>query len=70
MVSDDGKYYEVLYDTINKAPNDLRVVLLSATPMFDKPNEIALTLNLLRLPIPLPTGNDFDKMFIARQSAI
>lgn len=64
MVSDDGKYYEVLYDTINKAPTDLRVVLLSATPMFDKPNEIALTLNLLRLPIPLPTGNEFDKMFI------
>lgn len=64
MVSDDGKYYTILSDTLNNSPKDLRVILLSATPMFDKPNEIALTLNLLRLPETVPIGNDFDKLFI------
>lgn len=68
LISDDGKYYEVLSGLIRTSPTDLRVVLLSATPMFDKPNEIALTLNLLRLPNPLPTGNEFDKMFIEEET--
>jgi hypothetical protein len=64
MISDDGKYYSVLSNMIENSPQELRVILLSATPMFDKPNEIALTLNLLRLPTLLPIGNSFDKMFI------
>ena len=64
MVSEGGSFYETLYDAIHKAPNDLRIVLLSATPMFDKPNEIALTMNLLRIPKEMPTGKDFDKTFI------
>lgn len=64
LVSDDGKYYEVLSGLIQNSPMSLRIVLLSATPMFDKPSEIALTLNLLRLPKPLPIGNEFDKMFL------
>jgi superfamily II DNA or RNA helicase len=64
MVSEEGKYYQVLYDAIQKAPSDMRIVLLSATPMFDKPSEIALTLNLLRLPTELPVGNAFDRKFI------
>ena len=64
MVSEYGTFYEVLYDTIHNAPKDLRIVLLSATPMFDRPVEIALTMNLLRLPFELPTGIEFEKMFI------
>jgi superfamily II DNA or RNA helicase len=64
MVSEEGKYYNVLYDTIHNAPKDLRIVLLSATPMFDKPVEIALTLNLLRIPYELPTGKEFEREFI------
>jgi SNF2 family DNA or RNA helicase len=32
--------------------------------MFDKPVEIALTMNLLRIPFELPTGNEFKSMFI------
>jgi len=67
MISEDGKYYEVLSELIKTSPNDLRVVLLSATPMFDKPSEIALTLNLLRLPESLPTGMDFEKAFIEEE---
>ncbi|AYV84116.1 MAG: SNF2-like helicase [Hyperionvirus sp.] len=64
MVSEEGTYYQTLYDLIQDAPKDLRIVLLSATPMFDKPNEIALTMNLLRLPVELPTGREFYKMFV------
>mgnify|MGYP000400900166 CR=1 FL=1 len=64
MVSATGSFYETLYETIHNAPSSLRIVLLSATPMFDKPLEIALTMNLLRLPKELPIGKDFEKMFI------
>lgn len=64
MVSEEGSFYTTLYDAIHSAPKDLRIVLLSATPMFDKPNEIALTINLLRLKNELPVGKQFDKMFI------
>lgn len=64
MVSDDGKYYETLLSVINNSPKEMRVVLLSATPIFDKPLEIALTMNLLRLPKPFPTGIEFERTFI------
>ena len=65
MVSQHGKFYKILYDAIhNNAPKELRTVLLSATPMFDKPVEIALTMNLLRIPFELPTGAEFERMFI------
>jgi len=64
MISEEGSYYTTLVKTLEKAPNDLRVVLLSATPIFDKPNEIALTLNLLPLPEKIPTGNEFNEQFI------
>lgn len=64
MVSEKGTYYGVLYDLIHDAPDDLRIVLMSATPMFDKPSEIALTMNLLRIPEELPIGKKFDRTFI------
>ena len=64
MVSEEGIFYETLYNAIQYAPSSLRVVLLSATPMFDKPVEIALTMNLLKLPVEIPTGREFEKMFI------
>jgi len=64
MVSEDGTFYNVLYDAIHNGPEELRVVLLSATPMFDRPVEIALTMNLLRIPFELPTGTEFEKTFI------
>ena len=64
MISETGSFYRYLYNSIMNAPEDLRLVLLSATPMFDKPVEIALTMNLLRLPVPLPTGSAFNDMFL------
>jgi len=64
MISEDGIYYETLYDTIHNAPTSLRVVLLSATALINKPIELALTFNLLRIPYELPTGKEFERMFI------
>ncbi|VBB18441.1 DEXDc helicase [Yasminevirus sp. GU-2018] len=68
MVSETGTYYKELYDLIHGSNKDLRIVLLSATPMFDKPVEIALTMNLLRLPRPIPTGREFERLFIKERS--
>lgn len=65
MVSEKGSFYNTLHSAIYSAPKDLRIVLLSATPMFDKPNEIALTINLLRPKKELPIGREFDKEFVA-----
>ena len=64
MVSMEGSFYNTLYNAIHSAPKDLRIVLLSATPMFNSPNEFALTMNLLRLQNELPIGKEFDKTFI------
>lgn len=64
MVSEGGTFYNTLYKAITTAPTDLRIVLLSATPMFDKPHELALTMNLLRLKKELPVGKEFDKKFV------
>lgn len=68
MVSQTGTYYKELHDLIYQSNKDLRIILLSATPMFDKPSEIALTMNLLRLPKPLPVGKAFNKMFIKERN--
>ena len=48
MISMDGTFYKMLKNVIDSSNNTLKIVLLSATPMFDKPIEIALTLNLIR----------------------
>ena len=63
MISMSGTFYNTLYDIIMKAPQDLRVVLLSATPMFDKPQELALTINLLRPEKPFIV-NKFNDTFL------
>lgn len=54
MISMEGSFYKKIKKVIESAPDDLKVILLSATPIFDKPIEIALTLNLL------PLKNKFD----------
>jgi hypothetical protein len=68
MVSETGTYYKELYDLIYSSSNNLRIVLLSATPMFDRPVEIALTMNLLRPLKLLPVGREFERMFIAERT--
>lgn len=64
MISETGTFYKALRDKINNSSDELRVVLLSATPMFDKPVEVALTLNLLRPDKLLPIGPKFNKKFL------
>ena len=64
MISDSGTFYSNLKEVIDKSDNKTRIILLSATPMFNTPNEIALTLNLLKLKNELPVGNAFNSMFI------
>ena len=64
MISMTGTFYKTLKNVIDKTDDSLRLILLSATPMFDRPVEIALTLNLLRPKVPLPIGNDFNNEFL------
>lgn len=64
MVSEKGSYYENLYQAIHSAPDDMRLIIMSATPIFDKPIEIALTMNLLLRDRQMPTGKDFVNTFI------
>lgn len=64
MISSEGNFYKILLNEINRAPDDLRVVLLSATPIFDKPVEIGLTLNLLRPKLLFPKNPKFNELFL------
>ena len=65
MISLTGTFYKTLLDIINKTDDSLRLILLSATPMFDRPVEIALTLNLLRPENKFPVGSDFNNEFLS-----
>ena len=64
MISMTGSFYKNLKKAVDNANDKFKIVLLSATPMFDKPVEIALTLNLLKPPKPLPIGSDFNSTFL------
>jgi superfamily II DNA or RNA helicase len=64
IISEKGTFYEQFMKEIRKGPRNLRVILLSATPIFDKPSELALTINLLRPNIDLPIGNNFNNLFL------
>lgn len=63
MISESGSFYNNLSKVIDSAE---KVALLSATPMFDKPVEIALTLNLLKPKDKIPTGPEFNKLFLKK----
>ena len=65
MISMTGTFYRTLKSIIDKTDSSLKVFLLSATPMFDRPVEIALTLNLLRPQKTLPIGIDFNNEFLS-----
>jgi superfamily II DNA or RNA helicase len=64
MVSEYGSYYHKLYEFVKAAPDNARIVLLSATPVYDKPSELALTLNLLPLPKLIPSGHEFYRKYV------
>ena len=64
MISESGIYYETLWKAIRKASKDLRLVLMSATPIFDKAVELALIFNLLLDDMQIPTGDDFYDRYL------
>lgn len=64
MVSSTGIYYETLNNYIKKQVSNFKLVIMTATPIFDKPIEIALTMNLLIRGDKLPTGRNFVEEFI------
>jgi hypothetical protein len=66
MISEHGSNYTTLYHKLKQSPKDLKIILMSATPMFDKPSEIALIINLLKDKGEnnLPVGIAFNEMFI------
>ena len=66
MVSAKGTFYTNLKKVIDKSDKKTKIVLLSATPMFDKPVELALTLNLLKLKEDVPIGREFNKEFVKK----
>ena len=65
MISETGAFHKNLKNIIDKSDDKTRIILLSATPMFDKPVEIAMTLNLLKPEQEILTGNDFNQKFLA-----
>jgi hypothetical protein len=54
MISMNGTFYKSLQKVVESSDDSLKIILLSATPMFDRPVEIALTLNLLKKDDLLP----------------
>jgi len=64
IVSESGTYYRTFLEEIQNGPASLRVVIMSATPIFDKPIELALTMNLLKPKDKFPTNPEFNNMFL------
>ncbi len=63
MISLDGTFYKSLKKVIDNSNETLKLILLSATPMFDRPIEIALTLNLLKRENQFQIAK-FNQMFL------
>ena len=65
IVSESGTWYSEIYNFIQKTSDAARIVIMSATPMFDKPFEIGLTMNLLKLKEEFPkNSSDFNSFFL------
>ena len=66
LVSATGAHYRKLLMSLKYHSNpNFKVVLLSGSPIYDKPYEIGLTLNLLRPRLKFPdTREKFDEIFI------
>jgi len=64
LVSEFGIYYKIIYDAIKKTSSSFRIVIMSATPIFDKPMELGRTLNLLKPKKEFPVGQHFNDEFL------
>lgn len=65
MISESGSYYNHLYKAIKSNIQHFRLVLITATPIFDKPIEFALTMNLLLPDKQMPVGKQFIDTFVS-----
>ena len=70
MISLSGVFYNSLKYIINKISKKSIIILLTATPMMDNPNEIALLLNLLRPTKLFPIDKDFNNYFLNKNKQI
>jgi len=68
LVSAGGIFYNKLYTAIYQYMHPkCRTVILSATPIYDNPYELALTMNLLRPRLPFPLSKEqFYSFFLGR----
>ncbi len=66
LVSADGTFYKKLYNCIKYYFHpELKLAIMSATPVYDNPYELALTVNLLRPRVSFPlSAVEFYKNFI------
>ena len=69
LVSEKGILYQKLFTAIYQYfHNNLRILLLSATPIYDNPYELALTMNLLKPRIMFPLDKKtFYSMFLGEK---
>jgi hypothetical protein len=68
IVSEEGSFYTTFKKSIDNAPDSFRIVIMSATPIFDKPAELGLTINLLRPEEEFPDKEEFNKTFLTRET--
>lgn len=66
MISENGVFYDTLKTYIYNANNTFKLIMLTGTPIFDNPNEIALTLNLLKPKKLLPVNDEFNITFLKK----
>ena len=68
LVSESGIFYNKLYTAIYQYIHPkCRIVLLTATPIYDNPYELSLTMNLLRPRIPFPLSKEkFYSFFLGK----
>jgi superfamily II DNA or RNA helicase len=70
IISPTGKMYKIFFDAlVTNEQRNSKVVLLSGTPMFDQPIDIALTMNLLNVPDPFHIEK-FSKEFLNENKMI
>lgn len=64
IVSENGSFYRIIKESLQQSSKSTRIVVMSGTPLFDKPSELALTINLLKPVNILPTGKKFNDLFL------
>ena len=67
IISESGTFYNTFKNAIDKTPDDFRIIIMSATPIYDKPAELGLTMNLLKPIKEFPQPDEFNKLFINRE---